>query len=156
MNKLLLGAVAGAAGTLALDITSYADMALRGRPSSSTPAELVRKIAEKAGVSDLAKPDGEASDAIKNRRTALGALSGYAVGIAVGTLYGALDLRSQKIPPVVGSAVAGAAAMAASDVSAASLGVTDPKTWGATGWIADIVPHAAYGAITAYVYEALS
>lgn len=153
MNKLLRGAVAGAAGTIALDIITYADMALRGRPSSTTPAEVVRRIAERAGVSDLATPENEAPEQIKNRRTALGALTGYAVGIGVGALYGALN--AEKLPPLVGGVVAGAAAMAASDVTAATLGVTDPKTWGLGGWAADVVPHAVYGAAIAYVYDAL-
>jgi hypothetical protein len=45
--------------------------------------------------------------------------------------------------------------MAASDVPMAALGVTDPTTWKPTEWLADMVPHVAYGAATAAVLAAL-
>jgi hypothetical protein len=35
-------------------------------------------------------------------------------------------------------------------------GLTDPRTWGASGWLADLVPHLAYGFVAAAVYEALA
>lgn len=44
---------------------------------------------------------------------------------------------------------AGAAAMAA-------LGVSDPRSWSATAWLSDAVPHLAYGLVTAAVIEGLS
>jgi hypothetical protein len=37
----LLGAAAGAAGTTALNTVTYLDMAVRGRPTSSTPEDIV-------------------------------------------------------------------------------------------------------------------
>ena len=40
--------------------------------------------------------------------------------------------------------------------SATALGVTDPRTWGAAGWVSDLLPHLAYGLATATVYEALA
>jgi hypothetical protein len=36
-----------------------------------------------------------------------------------------------------------------------ALKVTDPRTWSRTDWIADIVPHLAYAAVTAAVVERL-
>jgi hypothetical protein len=54
--------------------------------------------------------------------------------------------------PVAGLSV-GLAAMAASDVPIAALGVSDPATWGVSGWAADIVPHLAYGLVTAIAYD---
>ena len=45
---MLRGAAAGAAGTTALNVVTYLDMALRGRPASSTPANTVEKLAERA------------------------------------------------------------------------------------------------------------
>ena len=36
-TRLLAGIAAGAAGTTALNATTYLDMALRGRPASRTP-----------------------------------------------------------------------------------------------------------------------
>ncbi len=48
----------------------------------------------------------------------------------------------------------GLGAMAGSGVPAAALGVTDPTTWGLDSWVSDIVPHLAYGFMTAAAYEA--
>ena len=38
---MLRGAAAGAAGTTALNVVTYLDMAVRGRPASSTPERTV-------------------------------------------------------------------------------------------------------------------
>jgi hypothetical protein len=35
------------------------------------------------------------------------------------------------------------------------LRITDPRSWGLTGWLSDVVPHVAYGAVTAYVADGL-
>jgi uncharacterized membrane protein len=35
--------------------------------------------------------------------------------------------------------------MAATDIPAAALGVTDPRTWSPADWVADAVPHLGYG-----------
>jgi hypothetical protein len=58
--------------------------------------------------------------------------------------------------PTAAAAGLGLAAMAASDLPATALGVTDPRTWGAAGWASDLLPHLAYGLATAAVYEALA
>ena len=42
----------------------------------------------------------------------------------------------------------GAAAMALSDVPLKTLGISDPSTWAAKDWAADLVPHLAYGVAT--------
>ena len=38
------------------------------------------------------------------------------------------------------------------------LGVTNPLTWGAVGWISDLIPHLGYGVVAAgvlyYLYPA--
>ena len=47
-----------------------------------------------------------------------------------------------------GSVLTGLAAMAASDGSAAALGVTDPREWTWQDWVADAAPHLAYGVVT--------
>ncbi len=52
--------------------------------------------------------------------------------------------------------VLGVGAMAGSDVPAAALGVTDPTTWDFNSWGSDIVPHLAYGVMTAVAYEAFT
>lgn len=35
------------------------------------------------------------------------------------------------------------------------LGVTDPRRWTAADWAADVIPHLAYGALAAAVYDRL-
>lgn len=47
LGSVLRGMVAGAMGTVALDITTSMDMAIRGRSSSNTPSKLIHTIAEK-------------------------------------------------------------------------------------------------------------
>lgn len=37
-----------------------------------------------------------------------------------------------------------------------ALGVTDPRTRDATSWISDVVPHLAYGAVTAAVLTSIT
>lgn len=156
MNGVLLGAVAGAAGTMALDMATYADMAARGRASSTTPSEVIRRIADRAGIASLSKPDDEADERTQHRRSGLGALSGYAIGLSIGAAYGAARPLLARAPAAAKALALGALAMAASDVPAAKLHATDPKTWGTGGWLADIVPHLAYGLVTVAVFDAIS
>jgi hypothetical protein len=157
MRGLILGAIAGAAGTLALDIASYADMALRGRAASDTPAEVMRRLAAKVGIAFLSVPSDDADDATKNRRSALGAIAGYKIGIILGALYGLASYPSTKERGIaMRSFVLCALAMAASDVPATMLEVTNPAEWGTSGWLSDIVPHLAYGVVTAAVFETIA
>lgn len=153
---ILRGAIAGAAGTVALDLVTYGDMAVRGRAPSDMPAEVIRLLAERAGIEPLAKPDDETDDATKHRRTALGAISGYKIGVLIGALYGAAQPLFGNAPLLVRAAVVGGLAMAASDVPATMLGATDPKQWDAGSWVSDIGPHLVYGLVTAAVFEAIS
>jgi hypothetical protein len=153
-RKLLLGIAAGAVGTIALDVATYLDMAVRARPASSVPAEVAGALAQRAGV-ELAA-DGNDGERAGNRRSGLGALLGYGVGLGIGAAYGLLRPRLPGLPRPVAATGLGLAAMAASDVPAAALGVTDPRAWGAVGWASDLLPHLAYGLATASVYEALA
>ncbi|MFC8617977.1 hypothetical protein ACFT9M_16400, partial [Micromonospora purpureochromogenes] len=50
------GAIAGAVGSAALNVVSYLDVAVRARPTSSTPEETVGRIAGLAHV-DLGPGD---------------------------------------------------------------------------------------------------
>jgi hypothetical protein len=164
LSDILFGTLAGTAGTVALNVVTYADMALRGRPASETPAKVAEKVA--AGVGDLAGQDGATqqgqSPSVQHRQTAqqrasgLGALLGYATGLGVGTAYGVLRLGVPSVPVPLAGIVLGATAMAASDVPSIKLDVTDPAEWGTSGWLADIIPQLAYGLVTAAVYEGLA
>lgn len=146
-RALAVGAAAGAAGTTALNAVAYLDMAVRGRPTSDTPERTVERLADELGVEIPGDPDTRS-----NRVAGLGPLTGIAAGVGVGIAGGLLAGRV-RLPLPLAAVVLGAAAMAASDGSMAALGVTDPRTWPASSWLADLVPHLAYGAVTAAVLE---
>jgi hypothetical protein len=142
MRGLFRGAAAGAAGTTALNAVTYADMALRGRPASGTPE---RSIETLAGAVGLRVPG--VGDTRRNRLEGLGALAGLATGVGVGMVLGvAHELGWRPRPLAGGLAVAGAALVAANGPMVV-LGVTDPRTWSAADWLADLVPHLAYGLV---------
>ncbi|MGW5482475.1 hypothetical protein [Streptomyces sp. NPDC004008] len=149
MRPVTKGLLAGAAGTVALNLVGYGDMLLRGRPSSDVPAEIADRLAERTGV---ALGDAEARS---SREQAVGALLGYVIGLGIGGAYGLWRCRAG--PPSLWTAgpLLGAAAMAGSDLPATVLKVTDPASWPLTSWVSDAVPHLAYGLTTASVYEAL-
>jgi xanthosine utilization system XapX-like protein len=155
-NSIVRGIVAGAAGTVALNIATYVDMALRARPASSTPSQLVAKAAQKANVALSPKGVGADDETAQNRESGLGALLGYVNGLGVGILYALLRDQFDDVPVSLASVGVGAAAMAASDVPLVSFQLTDPRSWGVSGWLSDAIPHLVYGLVTTAVYEALS
>ncbi|MEP7378401.1 MAG: hypothetical protein ABI725_02450, partial [Chloroflexota bacterium] len=93
-------------------------------------------------------------DAAANRREAIGALLGMANGIGIGVAYGIVRLILPRPPAWLAGAALGAAAMAASDYPAARLGLTEPRDWSATDWASDVLPHMAFGMVTAITFEA--
>ncbi len=142
------GLLAGVAGTLALNVTTYVDMLLRGRPASRVPAKVAGSLVEGTGLSlGSGKRAG-------NRRSALGALMGYATGIAIGMVWAA-GMDDAPMPPTLAPIVLGGLAMAAGDLPAVMLAGSDPRDWGVTGWIADAAPHLVYGLVTSTVFDAL-
>jgi hypothetical protein len=149
MHPLTKGLLAGSAGTVALNITTYGDMLLRGRPSSDTPSQVADRIADRTGI-DLGDQQRKA-----NREQAAGALLGYVAGLGVGAAYGLLRGRGLSPPGWIAGPLLGAAAMAGSDAPATALGVTDPTSWGGKAWLSDIVPHLAYGITTAALFDAV-
>ena len=148
---LLAGAAAGAAGTTALNTATYLDMVLRGRPASSTPDQTVEKLAD---VSHLTVPGDQ--DTRGNRVSALGALTGILAGVGVGVALGAARAVGWRPGPVAAGVVTGAGALLAGNGPMTVLGVTDPRSWAATDWISDLVPHLAYGAVAGPVLHRLT
>jgi hypothetical protein len=143
------GVIGGAAGTAALNAVTYADMIIRGRPASDAPAELVGRVAERTGVDAVESSNTE--DAAANRRSGLGAVSGYATGLAVGAAYGLARGMGIRPPLALGALMMGAGAMAASDGPLAAMGVANPQGWSASDWTSDVVPHLAFGLVGAAV-----
>lgn len=146
----LLGAAAGAAGTTALNAVTYLDMAVRGRPSSSTPEDTVEKL---SAVVHVRVPGDD--DTRQNRLQGLGPLTGIGAGVGTGVLLGLVRGAGWRPSAVAGTLAATLGALVGSNGPMTVLGVTDPRTWPASSWIADIVPHLAYGAATAAVLERL-
>jgi hypothetical protein len=144
---IVRGLLAGAAGTAVLDAVTYLDMATRGRPASTTPERSVERLA-RAGHISLGPEESAA-----NRRTGIGALLGYLTGAGVAAGYSALFRR--RLPWAASAALLTAAAMVGSNAPLTLLKVTNPRDWSATDWVSDVVPHVAYGAVTATVLDRL-
>ena len=143
---ILRGAAAGAAGTTALDVVTYLDMAVRGRPASSTPQRTVERMAETAHLS--IPGDGERR---AGRLEGLGALTGLVAGVGVGGLLGlgrAAGFRA-------GTLLTTATVLVSTNGPMTVLGVTDPRTWSLIDWISDLVPHLAYAAVVTTTLDAL-
>ncbi|WP_435107374.1 hypothetical protein [Nocardiopsis synnemataformans] len=150
-HHMLRGAMAGAAGTTALNTFTYLDMALRARPASTTPETTVQRVEELTGAR-LSRA-GRDSEEEANRRSGIGPLLGIATGVAAGTLYGAARSRWPRLPVPLLAVGAGVAANVGSTAPMTALGVTDPREWSAASWISDLVPHLAFGLVTALAYE---
>lgn len=156
LRQALKGLLAGAAGTVALDIASYADMALRGRSSSNAPSKMVSTMANKLHLPLSPQGVGVEGQTAQNRESGLGALLGYINGLGTGVVYGLLRPQCKEAPlPLTGTLI-GLTAMTASDVPLVMLKASNPKTWGVSGWLSDLIPHLIYGFVTAATYEALS
>ena len=151
LHLALLGAAAGAAGTTALNAVTYVDMAVRGRPSSSTPEKTVEALSEKTHI-----PVPGQGDAEQNRIAGLGPLTGLLAGVGTGALLGLARAAGWRPGLAAGTAAATLGALVGTNGPMTVLGVTDPRTWPASSWVVDIVPHLAYGAVTAAVLDRLT
>jgi hypothetical protein len=140
LKGLWRGVAAGAAGTTALDTVTYLDMVLRGRPASSAPEKTVEALSDRTAVT--VPGEGEEHD---DRIAGLGALSGVLAGLGTGALLG-LTRAAGLRPGLVGTGIAATViALIGTNGPMTALGITDPRAWPVEDWIADIVPHAAYG-----------
>jgi hypothetical protein len=147
-KSIVRGAAAGALGTVAIDVATYADMLARGRPPNEVPARAAAQLAR-----GLHLPLGT-GDRGHNRADALGALFGYAAGTAIGALSGLVAER-HKAPLVPFAVAVGAAAELATAVPSIALGVADPRRWSVEDWLAELLPHLVYGGVTVLALYAL-
>lgn len=147
---LLIGAAAGAAGTTTLNVITYLDMALRGRPTSTTPERTVQAMAK---LVHLTVPG--TGDVLANRLSGLGALTGYTAGIGIGLILGLAYALGWRPGLLVAMLAATLFALIGTNGPMTVLGVTDPRTWGMVGWISDLIPHFGYGVVTALVLHYL-
>ena len=152
MNRLVAGAVAGAMGTVALNVATYLDMLVRGRPPSKMPQKVAQALADDLGFSFELSDDPDPSTS-QNRASAMGSLLGYANGVGLGVAYSLVRMVMPRPPRWLATGIVGGAAMAASDYPAVRLGITDPQDWSGTDWLADVVPHAVYGVVTTSSFD---
>lgn len=154
-QSIICGVIAGAVGTTVLNITTYIDMAIRCRPSSSAPSQLVDSISKTLHLS-LASQNGDANDQqAQNRESGLGALLGYINGLGMGIIYSLLRSRIETPPFPLAAVGVGLGAMVASDIPLVISRASDPKTWRLSEWLSDLVPHLIYGLVTVATYETL-
>ena len=144
LRGFLGGAAAGAAGSTALNAVSYLEMAIKGRPASTTPQVTVEKFVD---VAQLTIPGSD--EVRENRIAGIGPLTGVIVGVGVGALLGLSRSAGWRPAPVVSALAATVGALIGGNVPMTLLGVTDPRTWTATDWASDIAPHLAYGVVVA-------
>lgn len=146
------GVLAGAAGTTALNAVTYLDMAVRGRPASSTPQQTIERAAALAGVS--LPRDERTKDALESGLGALlGALAGFGAGAALGAVRALTGQPRNKTGTI---ATAWAMAMVVGNGPMTVLGVTDPRQWTSADWAADVLSHAAYAVAAGMTLEALA
>ena len=143
---MLRGAAAGAAGTTALNVVAYLDMAVRGRPASSTPERTVERLAESV---QLRVPGYGETQA--NRLEGLGALTGLVAGVGVGGLLGLARASGFR----AGTLLTTLTVLVSTNGPMTVLKVTDPRTWSVVDWISDLVPHLAYAAVVTNTLDAL-
>lgn len=151
VRAVVVGTAAGAAGTTALNAATYLDMAIRGRPTSSTPEQTVEAMSK---LAHLPIPgQGETRD---NRVAGLGPLAGLVTGVGSGIVLALARAAGWKPGLLLETAAASGLALAGSNGPMTALGVTDPRTWPASAYIADLVPHLAYGAAATGVLRGLT
>ena len=146
---MLRGAAAGAAGSTALNAVTYLDMTVRGRGASSTPEDTVEKLARTAHLT--IPGDGGMRE---NRKQGLGALLGLVAGTGVGVLGGLVRASGHRPATPVGTALTTLGVLIAANGPMTALGITDPRTWSATDWLSDLVPHLAYAVVVTTTMEA--
>jgi hypothetical protein len=146
---LVRGAAAGAAGTTALNTATYLDMVLRARPASSTPQDTVEKLFDKAGVDVPGQGDRR-----ENRVEGLAPLVGIAAGVGVGLLLGAARALGWRPRFLTETVAATGLALVGANAPMTALGIADPRSWSASDWAADLLPHFAYGLVTAAILRA--
>jgi len=141
------GAIAGAAGTTALNMATYLDMLARGRPPSSTPERTVDRLASLVGVEVRGTESQRAA-----RTCALGALMGAMAGVGAGVAAAAVRgaVGPGPLRTLVGTF---AVAMLVGNAPMTALGVTSPRTWSARDWAADVAPHAAYAVVATTAFQ---
>lgn len=151
-SRLVNGALAGAAGTCALNLFAYLDMAATRRSSSAVPRLAAHAIAARAGLAP--RPiDDEAS---MSRWEGFGEALGYVHGVCQGIGYGFVRARLRESAWRVGAVALCLETFVVGEGACIALGATDPRTWGLQGYARGLLLRLAFGIVTAAAFDALS
>jgi hypothetical protein len=159
LRRLAAGAVAGAAGTLAMDLLLYrryrdgggdegfADWELSTSTASfeeaGAPGKVAKKAAEAMGVELPDAAAGPATDVVH-----------WLTGIGHGLAHAVVQHRRH---PVLGGAVTGAGAFGSSYVLLGAIGVYEPIwTYDADTLGEDLSAHLLFGLVVGLVYRAIA
>jgi hypothetical protein len=91
-DTIARGLIAGEAGTTALNIVTWLDVAVRARPASSAPGQTVQRLADVAGVTLVEGMRAE------QRTAGLGPPLGYATGLSAAVCYALAARRRPSWP----------------------------------------------------------
>jgi hypothetical protein len=149
IRRVVRALAAGATGTIALEVTTYLDMLIRGRAPSDQPERLGSALADRLGLAP------GVDQAAKSRRSALGSAVGYIDGLTLPVVCAAVA-RPRDRPLLVPALLLTVGAMVGSNGPAVALGLTDPRTWSADDWLTDAIPHLVYGVVAAATYDLLA
>ena len=90
----------------------------------------------------------------ENRIQGLGPLLGLVAGVGVGVVVGLVRAAGLRSRPLAGTLLTTGGILVAANGPMTVLGITDPRTWSATDWVSDVVPHLAYGAVLTTTMDA--
>lgn len=133
------GLLAGLLGTVAMTVSSTAEMKLKGRGGSSAPVDAASKV---LGIESFATPEAEAR---------FGSLVHWAYGTSWGGLRGAL---ATVLSPPQADLAQFAALYGSEHVMLPALDVAPPATeWGAAEVATDALHHIVYATATGAAYR---
>jgi hypothetical protein len=76
-------------------------------------------------------------------------------GVVVGAGLGLARSAGWRPGPIVSGLAATVGALIGSNGPMTALGVADPRSWTVKDWVSDVIPHVAYGMVTALVLQGL-
>ncbi len=144
--------MAGAAGTVALNLCAYLDMAITRRAPSDVPAAAARAIARRLGFEPAPLDNGKTRARWEGFGEALGLMHGVGQGLAYGIV------RAQLLPDAeqrTGALSLALESFILGEGAATLLGATDPRHWGFAGFVRGFALRAAFGIVTAATFDAL-
>jgi hypothetical protein len=162
-NRIVAGLVAGACGSVALTAAASIDALIRGEAPRWLPGEVGHKMADELGLPldyDLDAAESVAADPvdvterISRREEALGTLLSLANRLAIGLAYGLVRKILPRPPSWLAGGVLGGVSMVAGDYSAIWTDEDSKPRRSRSDWLADVMPHAVYGVVTAVTFEA--